>query len=309
MAKPVSPRYVVLDFARDEPFEIGAKMLALLAFPGCAEIDDWRLATEALCSNVIRATSAADPENSAKWRAEYPVYATIDEKESRRRLRKLPTRLRDRMIAARLARLYFGEAIRKGVAVGQRYPDLRRAVLTQAKAFGARIVLIEDAASGASLLQDLRSELSSVRGCKPTGDKVMRMNVQTAHIENGFVYLPTAAPWLLELVHELTMFPKGRYADQVDSISQALEYIFTQTGAEGWVEYYRGMAEAQKPLDQNSAGPPRSVRAVSNQKDVTLHVNGRDITLDANGIFWITEQEAQTVCGIAGMRILPRGEA
>src|SRR6185437_2936612 len=95
------------------------------------------------------------------------------------------------------------------------YPDLRRAVITQAKAFGARIVLIEDAASGASLLQDLRSELSSVRGCKPTGDKVMRMNVQTAHIENGFVYLPTAAPWLPELVHELTMFPKGRYADQV----------------------------------------------------------------------------------------------
>ena|SRR6185437_1520156 len=124
MAKPVSPRYVVLDFARDEPFEIGAKMLALLAFPGCAEIDDWRLATEALCSNVIRATSAADPENSAKWRAEYPVYATIDEKESRRRLRKLPTRLRDRMIAARLARLYFGEAIRKGVTVGQRHPGL-----------------------------------------------------------------------------------------------------------------------------------------------------------------------------------------
>src|SRR6185437_9999025 len=303
MAKPVSPRYVVLDFARDEPFEIGAKMLALLAFPGCAEIDDWRLATEALCSNVIRATSAADPENSAKWRAEYPVYATIDEKESRRRLRKLPTRLRDRMIAARLARLYFGEAIRKGVAVGQRYPDLRRAVLTQAKAFGARIVLIEDAASGASLLQDLRSELSSVRGCKPTGDKVMRMNVQTAHIENGFVYLPTAAPWLPELVQELTMFPKGRYADQVDSTSQALEFIFSSSDAQGWVDYYRGMAEGQKTLHHDPEAARRTVRAVSNQKDATLHVNGSDITPDNNGIFWLTEQEAQSARFMPGITI------
>jgi len=71
------------------------------------------------------------------------------------------------------------------------FPDLRRAVISQAHVFGARPVLIEDAASGASLLQDLRTELSSVRGCKPIHDKVDRMVGRTAHIENGVVYLPS----------------------------------------------------------------------------------------------------------------------
>jgi phage terminase large subunit-like protein len=55
------------------------------------------------------------------------------------------------------------------------YPELRRAIIAQARAFGAATVLIEDAASGASLLQDLRRELSCVRGCKPVGEKIMRM--------------------------------------------------------------------------------------------------------------------------------------
>jgi len=36
------------------------------------------------------------------------------------------------------------------------------------------------------------------------------------------------ATWLPDLVHEVTMFPKGRYADQVVSISQALDFIFAQ---------------------------------------------------------------------------------
>jgi len=89
------------------------------------------------------------------------------------------------------------------------YPELRRTIISQASAFGASTVLIEDAASGTSLIQDLRRELSSVHGCKPSGDKVMRMNAQTAHIENGFVYLPREAPWLPDLEHELMMFPKG----------------------------------------------------------------------------------------------------
>jgi predicted phage terminase large subunit-like protein len=38
-------------------------------------------------------------------------------------------------------------------------------------------------------------------------------------IENGFVYLPEKADWLTEYVNELTLFPNGKYDDQVDSTS------------------------------------------------------------------------------------------
>ena len=42
------------------------------------------------------------------------------------------------------------------------------------------------------------------------------MHAQTATIENGFVHLPETAHWLADYLHELTMFPAGRYDDQVE---------------------------------------------------------------------------------------------
>ena len=112
------------------------------------------------------------------------------------------------------------------------YPDLKRAVREQAAFHRSQVILIEDKASGTSLIQDLRNDgLSSVQGCKPEGDKIMRLHAQTAWIENGRVYLPKAAPWLADYRHELGSFPKSKFDDQVDSTSQALAWI--QKGAFG----------------------------------------------------------------------------
>ena len=44
-------------------------------------------------------------------------------------------------------------------------------------------------------------------------------------IENGLVFLPTQAPWLLDYVAEIASFPKAKHSDQVDSTSQALEWV------------------------------------------------------------------------------------
>ena len=56
----------------------------------------------------------------------------------------------------------------------------------------------------------------------------MRMHSVTSTIENGFVHLPEKAPWLGEYLHELATFPKGKYDDQADSTSQALEWFKQQ---------------------------------------------------------------------------------
>jgi predicted phage terminase large subunit-like protein len=106
------------------------------------------------------------------------------------------------------------------------YPELKRRVREQADAFGATVVVIEDKASGTQLIQDLISEgLHMVKRYQPEADKVMRMNAQTATIENGFVYLPREEPWLADYLHELSAFPNGKYDDQADSTSQALDWI------------------------------------------------------------------------------------
>jgi predicted phage terminase large subunit-like protein len=60
----------------------------------------------------------------------------------------------------------------------------------------------------------------------PEGEKIMRMNAQTARIEAGSVVLPRCAAWLDEFRHELLAFPVGRYSDQVDAFSQALNRGF-----------------------------------------------------------------------------------
>jgi predicted phage terminase large subunit-like protein len=53
----------------------------------------------------------------------------------------------------------------------------------------------------------------------------MRMSAQSAKIEAGAVHLPRDAPWLDDLRSEILAFPHGLHDDQVDSISQALNWI------------------------------------------------------------------------------------
>jgi predicted phage terminase large subunit-like protein len=87
------------------------------------------------------------------------------------------------------------------------YPDLKRAVREQDRLFRPTSILVEDKASGTQLIQDLIEEgLSKVVRIAPEGDKIMRLHAQTATIENGFVHIPTAAHWLADYLHELTVF-------------------------------------------------------------------------------------------------------
>ena len=111
------------------------------------------------------------------------------------------------------------------------YPALKRKIRENAEVFDAKIVIIEECASGIQLLQELKGEgLYSVRAIKPKGDKIMRMQAQTPAIEAGKVFIPRNSPWLNEYLHELEMFPRGRYDDQVDSTAQALAWLHTSNG-------------------------------------------------------------------------------
>jgi len=83
-------------------------------------------------------------------------------------------------------------------------------------------ILIEEAGSGISLIQDLQAEGVSVEAIRPIGDKIVRMSAQTARIEERRVFLPESAPWLKDFQNELLAFPNGRHDDQVDSLAQAL---------------------------------------------------------------------------------------
>ena len=127
------------------------------------------------------------------------------------------------------------------------YPELKRAVRAQCERFAADVVLIEDQASGIPLIQELTEEgLWAVTRYRPQADKIMRLNAQTAIIENGFVHLPEAAPWLAQYLDELTNFPNARHDDQVDSTAQALDWLKRAGREPGILGYYRHLAERAK---------------------------------------------------------------
>jgi predicted phage terminase large subunit-like protein len=136
------------------------------------------------------------------------------------------------------------------------YPELKRAVRDQAQFHGAKIILIEHRASGIPLFQELAAEgLRGVTKYEPEGDKVMRMHAQAALIESGAVHLPQQAPWRADFLHEIVTFPRGAFADQVDAMSQALDWVQRRTDCSGWVEYYRREAARARglPLDEEAA--------------------------------------------------------
>jgi len=117
------------------------------------------------------------------------------------------------------------------------YPDLERSVREQARQHHADIVLIEDKASGTQLIQNLKA--GGMYGIKPYdppagSDKILRLYAQTTEFESGRVLLPLSASWLDEYIHELTSFPGSKYDDQVDSTTQALDYLKSKASILVW---------------------------------------------------------------------------
>jgi len=122
------------------------------------------------------------------------------------------------------------------------YPDLKRSVRDQQLLHGADVVLVEDRASGTQLIQELQGEgFYRVTPYQPVGDKIMRMHAQTAVIENGCVFLPQESLWLVEYLHELSMFPNGKHDDQVDSTAQALDWFKSRSQEPAILTFYRRM--------------------------------------------------------------------
>lgn len=108
------------------------------------------------------------------------------------------------------------------------FPKLRHKVIELAQDQEAKTLLIEKDGPGLQMIQELTSD--PVKGVprpiaiRPHADKLTRMSAQSSRFEAGQVFLPKEAPWLAELQRELLGFPNTKHDDQVDSISQFLNW-------------------------------------------------------------------------------------
>lgn len=121
------------------------------------------------------------------------------------------------------------------------FPELKRKVVELNEKFQPNEIIIEDKASGISLIQELRSETRlPIKAIKVSTDKISRVHSITPIIEAGNVTLYTmmdastssAANIINTFLDECEEFPNGENDDMVDSMSQALEYLRSKTKVE-----------------------------------------------------------------------------
>lgn len=110
-------------------------------------------------------------------------------------------------------------------------PDLVDEAVNLQRRYSPDAVLIEDQGSGSGLIDFLRKRygIRSI-GLRPKGDKITRFSSATFFFEKQQVQFPANAAWLADLEHELLAFPGSRHDDQVDSISQYLNWSNDRSG-------------------------------------------------------------------------------
>lgn len=111
------------------------------------------------------------------------------------------------------------------------YHELRKRVFDLAHEQKPDAILIEDKASGQSLIQELKTgSILPVIAIEPDSDKETRARTTAAMVQAGRVALPNDAPWLAEYEREMMNFPNGKHDDRVDSTSQFLRWIKERGG-------------------------------------------------------------------------------
>lgn len=113
------------------------------------------------------------------------------------------------------------------------YPELRRLVLRFAEEHNPDTILIEDKASGQSLIQELRRETRlPIIAVNPVGDKLTRAHTASSYIDAERMRLPANAQWLSEFEKQLSYFPNAKHDDIVDSVSQFINWRKGKDGNE-----------------------------------------------------------------------------
>ena len=103
------------------------------------------------------------------------------------------------------------------------FPELKKDVMEEYKAYEPDTIIIEKKASGAPLIYELRAMGIPVQEFTPSKgqDKIARLNSVSDIIASGKVWVPQTR-WAEELVDEIAAFPSGEHDDLVDATTLAL---------------------------------------------------------------------------------------
>jgi len=136
----------------------------------------------------------------------------------------------------------------------------------------ASVILVEDKANGPAIIEELRADPdfgASVIAVDPQGDKVSRANAASTDVEAGSVYLPEGAEWVGTFVRVHAAFPGVKHDDDVDALSQFINWRRTRNLAYGVLDHAKrvlreiaeGVRDAFGTLVRKPAPKPVGVQA------------------------------------------------
>lgn len=106
-------------------------------------------------------------------------------------------------------------------------PELEKKSIELASLYAPNVILIEDKASGQSLVQVMkkRNPKLPIKAVVPQNDKTARMHSISPYVEAGQLWLPEDAHWLDEYIETMTKFPAAVHDDEADATSQAILWL------------------------------------------------------------------------------------
>lgn len=102
------------------------------------------------------------------------------------------------------------------------------AIQEMAAKFPGAAIIVEKAANGAAVIEQLRKVLPGVLAVKPIGSKAARISAVAPAVESGACHLPLGAPWLEDFVEELAGATK--HDDAQDAAAYALHDLAKSLG-------------------------------------------------------------------------------
>lgn len=88
--------------------------------------------------------------------------------------------------------------------------------------------IVEDKASGQSLIPELRKRSLPIMAYLPEKDKMFRLQACTPYFQSDRIWVPKDKDWAEELIQEVIMFPKAPNDDLTDTTSQAILWMRDQ---------------------------------------------------------------------------------
>lgn len=137
-----------------------------------------------------------------------------------------------------------------------------------------RSILVEKMANGDAVVTQLKKEIQGLIPIKLSeiggGDKEVRLSLASIYFEAGNIYFPhpNLCPWVIDVIEELTTFPRGEYDDICDTTSMFINWITQKLGTKTFALGTTAEELKNKMLEEASfSNGPTTYRKIKSGND------------------------------------------